>query len=36
MWNVIVCDGDSTEREQLIGLTRQYFEQKELEAEVTG
>ena len=34
MWKVIVCDGDATEREQLIGLIRQCLQGKE--AQVTG
>ena len=28
MWNVIICDGDEPEREQLMGFVRQYFEEK--------
>lgn len=36
MWNMIVCDGDGAEREQLMGLARQCLQEKEMEAEVTG
>lgn len=36
MWNVIICDGDEPEREQLMGFVRQYFEEKKKEAQVTG
>lgn len=36
MWNMIVCDGDGAEREQLMDLARQCLQEKEVEAEVTG
>lgn len=36
MWNVIVCDGDESERGQLMAFVRQYFEEKRKDAQVTG
>ena len=36
MWNVIVCDGDEPEREQLMGFVRQYFEEKKKDAQIAG
>lgn len=36
MWNVIICDGDEPEREQLMGFVRQYFEEKKKDAQIAG
>ena len=36
MWNMIVCDGDKPEREQLMELARRCLEKMEMEATVTG
>ena len=36
MWNMIVCDGDEAEREQLMGMARQCLEGMKVEAQVTG
>lgn len=36
MWSMIVCDGDETERGQLVELARRCLEEKEVEATVTG
>lgn len=36
MWSVIICDGDETERGQLMDLAHQCLEEKEVEAAVMG
>lgn len=36
MWSMIICDGDETERGQLMELARRCLEEKEVEATVTG
>ena len=36
MWNVIICDGDEPEREQLMGFVRQYFEEKKKDAQIAA
>lgn len=31
MWNVVICDGDETEREQLLGYVRRFSSERRLE-----
>lgn len=36
MWNIIICDGNEAEREQLMALACQCLEDKEVKAQITG
>ncbi|WP_343209899.1 hypothetical protein [Anaerolentibacter hominis] len=36
MWIIFICDDNKEERKQLIELTRQYFKERKLEAQVIG